>query len=227
MAALRSAVRADPAGLAAGLRLPASTAAAALRADARAASAPTMPALERYTGVLYHALAVGSLSTGARSRAEEQVVVLSGLWGVVRGGDLLPDYRVPASGSVPGFGTVAAHWRPHLARALPLLVGEEGVLDLRSTDYLALWRPSPPVADQVLTVRVLAEGAAGGRRTAVSFYAKHVKGQVVRHVVSARQDASEPETAVREAAAALDLRVEWAAARVGGGRALDLIGRYP
>ena len=86
-------------------------AAAALAADRAVATAPTRPALDRYAGVVYAALDAGSLTAGARRRAEEQVLVLSGLWGVVRGGDPVPDYRVPASGSVPGLGPVAAHWR--------------------------------------------------------------------------------------------------------------------
>ena len=116
-------------------------AAAALAADARAASAPTMPALDRYTGVVYQALDVATLTPAARRRADGLVVVTSGLWGLVRGGDLVPDYRVPASGTVPGLGGVAAHWRAPLAAALPELVGDQSVLDLRSTDYRGVWRP--------------------------------------------------------------------------------------
>jgi hypothetical protein len=113
--ALRRAARTDPAALARGLRLPAGVAAAALAADARARTAPTMAALDRYTGVVYQALDVASLTPAARRRAEELVLVSSGLWGVVRGGDLVPDYRVPASGTVPGLGGVTAHWRVPLA----------------------------------------------------------------------------------------------------------------
>ena len=122
-------------------------------------------------------------------------MVASGLWGVVRGGDLVPDYRVPAAGTVPGLGGVSAHWRPALAAAMPALVGSEPVLDLRSTDYRGMWRPGPDLRDQVVTVRVLAERGTGrGRRTGVvSFHAKHVKGQVVRHLVSRPAPAPRPD----------------------------------
>ena len=162
--ALRRAARADPAALARGLRLPAGVAAAALAADARARTAPTMPALDRYTGVVYQALDVASLTPAARRRAEELVLVSSGLWGVVRGGDLVPDYRVPASGTVPGLGGVTAHWRAPLAAAMPAVVGDHAVLDLRSTDYSGMWRPTGELAERVVAVRVLA--AAGCRRPA-------------------------------------------------------------
>jgi cytoplasmic iron level regulating protein YaaA (DUF328/UPF0246 family) len=226
LAALRRAAKADRAALTAGLKLPASAALAALRADLAAGSAPTLPALDRYQGVVYQALDVTSLTPTARARADEQVVVMSGLWGVVRGGDLVPDYRVPASGTIPGLGVVSAHWRPALRTAMPALVGDSPVLDLRSTDYRDMWKPGPELREQVVAVRVLAEqGTGAGRRTMpVSYHAKYVKGLVVRHLVGGRRRHTDPMAALADAAAALDLRVE-----VTGGpdRTVDLVGRVP
>ena len=230
VAAVRRAAAADPAALAAGLKLPPGLAAEALAADRSVATAHTRPALDRYAGVVYAALDAGTLTPAARRRADEQVLVLSGLWGVVRGGDPVPDYRVPASGRVPGLGLVAAHWRAPLAAALPALVGASPVLDLRSTDYAAMWRPAGPLRAQVVAVRVLAERGSGRTRTvgAVSYHAKWVKGLLARHLLSSRRrprTAAELVAAVRAAAGALDLRVaetgRWDAP------ALDLVGRYP
>jgi uncharacterized protein len=226
--ALRRAAREDPAALARGLRLPAGVAVAALAADARARTAPTRPALDRYTGVVYQALDVASLTPAARRRAEGLVLVSSGLWGIVRGGDLVPDYRVPASGTVPGLGGVTAHWRAPLAAAMPLVVGDHAVLDLRSTDYSGMWRPTGELAERVVAVRVIAERGAGARRTTsvVSFHAKTVKGLVVRHLVTTRRRHTDPMAALCDAAAALDLRLELPSP----GRfpqVVDLVGRYP
>jgi cytoplasmic iron level regulating protein YaaA (DUF328/UPF0246 family) len=226
--ALRRAARTDPAALARGLRVPAGVAAAALAADARARTAPTMPALDRYTGVVYQALGHASLTPASRRRAEDLVLVSSGLWGVVRGGDLVPDYRVPASGTVPGLGGVTAHWRGPLAAAMPGVVGDHAVLDLRSTDYSGMWRPTGELAERVVAVRVLAQRGAGTRRTTsvVSFHAKTVKGLVVRHLVTSRRRHTDPMAALRDAADALDLRVELPSP----GRfpqVVDLVGRYP
>jgi len=228
--AVRRAAAADPVALAAGLKLPPGLADAALAADRAVATAPTRPALDRYAGVLYAALDAGSLTSTVRRRADEQVLVLSGLWGVVRGGDPVPDYRVPASGSVPGLGLVVAHWQQPLATALPALVGDSVVLDLRSTDYTAMWRPTGPVRARVLTVRVLAERGSGAARKVgpVSYHAKWVKGRLARHLLSSRR---RPRTvrdlaaAVASAAADLDLRVEDRGTPAAP--ALDLVGRYP
>lgn len=223
LAALRRAARADRPALAAGLRLPPSSARTALAATTAAGSAATMPALDRYTGVVYQALDVAGLRPSARRRAEDVVVVASGLWGVVRGGDLVPDYRVPASGVVPGHGGVTAHWRRPLAEAMPALVGDRSVLDLRSTDYRGMWRPGPALGDQVVAVRVLAERPTGAVGP-VSYHAKWVKGLLVGHLVRSGRSYADPMTALADAADALDLRV--VDTSTAGERSVDLVGRY-
>lgn len=224
--ALRAAAERDPVALAAGLRLPPGLATAALAADRSVTRAPTVPALDRYSGTVYAALDVATLSAAARRRAETALLVFSGLWGVLRGGDPVPDYRVPASGTVPGLGGVTAHWRDPLTGALPGVVGDEAVLDLRSSDYRAMWRPAGPVREQVLAVRVLAEKGSGAGRTVgpVSFHAKTVKGLVARHLVTGRTRYRDPMTAVTAVADALDLRVRDTSTRAG--RSVDVIGRY-
>ena len=228
--ALRRAARAAPEDLCRGLKLPTSVAPAALKAVASAATAPTMAALDRYAGVVYQGLDVASLSAAARARADEQVLVVSGLWGVVRGGEQVPDYRVPAAGRVPGLGGVAAHWRRPLADVLPGLVGDRTVLDLRSSDYLGMWRPDADLRDRVLVVRVLAERVSGSSRTtsAVSYHAKWVKGLVTRHLVRSRRQWKDPWSALADAAGALDLRVvDTSTGGPRGGWSADLVGRYP
>lgn len=219
--ALRRGVQARPAELVAGLKLPPGRADAALAANAEVASAPTMPALDRYAGVVFAALDTASLRPAARERALASVLVLSGLWGVVRGGDLVPDYRVPAGGYLPGVGALTPFWRACLAGVLPEVVADEPVLDLRSTDYRALWRPAGALRDQVVAVRVLAE-RPDGQVSPVSHHAKSVKGRVVRHLVSGRRRHHDPMAALDDAADALRHRMVDTSTRTG--RSADLIG---
>ena len=49
--------------------------------------APTRPAVERYTGVLYDALDHASLTRAAKSKAADRLAIGSALFGVVRAGD--------------------------------------------------------------------------------------------------------------------------------------------
>jgi cytoplasmic iron level regulating protein YaaA (DUF328/UPF0246 family) len=137
-------------------------------------TSPTLPALHRYTGVLYEALDVGSLRGAAAARAQERLVVGSALFGLLRATDPVPAYRVSAGSALPGRPTLAARWRPLLDPVLAAVSEGETVVDLRSGSYAALGRVPGAV-----TVNVLAE-RADGSRLVVSHANKSVKGQVAR-----------------------------------------------
>ncbi|WP_028922904.1 peroxide stress protein YaaA [Pseudonocardia acaciae] len=143
-------------------------------------SAPTAPALRRYTGVLYDALDAGSLRGAAAARAGERLVVGSALFGLLRAADPVPAYRLSAGSSLPGRGTLAAFWRPALE---PVLAGLDGlVVDLRSGGYTGLGRVPGAV-----TVRVLSE-RPDGTRTVVSHFNKAAKGRLARLLAGSRAE---------------------------------------
>jgi len=225
--------RDDPAAATAALKLPAGSAATALAVNTTMLDAPTMPAIERFTGVLYEALDATTLTESQRARAAGTVVIMDGAFGAVRADELLPDHRVPASATVPGVGSVTAWWRPALRGYLPLLLGHGPVLDLRSTDYAAMWPVTGPLRRQVVPVRVLVERGRGRARVlrAISHPAKVGKGRLARALLTAPvlPGAGEGITfahAVSDLAEGLGFRVEvrrGAADQV----ALDLISREP
>src|SRR3954469_5366534 len=64
-------------------------------------TSPTLPALQRYTGVLYAALAVGTLTRAQRARADHRLAVGSALFGVVGAADRLPASPLSAAARLP------------------------------------------------------------------------------------------------------------------------------
>ena len=54
------------------------------------ASAAVLPAMDRYTGVLYDGLDAPSLDSTARAYLAEHVVISSALFGLLRAGDPIP-----------------------------------------------------------------------------------------------------------------------------------------
>jgi cytoplasmic iron level regulating protein YaaA (DUF328/UPF0246 family) len=133
---------------------------------------PTLPAVERYTGVLYDALAVGSLSRAQRARADARLAVGSALFGLVRAADRIPAYRLSAGSTLPGLPGLRSLWRPVLS---PVLAGaDELVVDLRSGAYAQL-APAP----EAVTLQVLTE-RPDGSRAVVSHFNKAHKGRVAR-----------------------------------------------
>jgi uncharacterized protein len=146
--------------------------------NSRLPASPTARADRVYTGVLYDALDPGSLSSAARRRAASRVAVTSALFGLVRPGDRIPAYRLSGDATLPGLGPVAAAWRPVLGPAVEEAVGSGLLVDLRSSTYATFWRPPPPPALRVATVRVLHE--TSGKRQVVSHFNKATKGRIVR-----------------------------------------------
>lgn len=147
--------------------------------------APTLPAADRYTGVLHDALGLPGLraeNPEAFARAEASVLTFSGLWGVVRPSDPIPAYRCSGGVVLPGVGAVAKVWREALAPALEPVAARGLVVDLRSSVYTALWRIPAAHADNAVTVRVLHERLVGGvpKRTVVSHFNKATKGRLAR-----------------------------------------------
>jgi cytoplasmic iron level regulating protein YaaA (DUF328/UPF0246 family) len=180
----------DQPGAAEALLLPPSVAAPALATNRRVAAAPTLPAMHRYAGTLYQGLDVAGLSAPAVRLARTDLLIFSGLLGVSRGGDPVPDYRVPAKAVLPGLGIAATFWRPRLARLLPALLGRGPVVDLRSTDYAAMWQPASSEAERLIAVRVLSPTPAG-RLAVVSYRSKLAKGRLAAALLE-RQAAGRP-----------------------------------
>ena len=148
----------------------------AVEADAVLTTAPTLPALRRYTGVLYDELDYPSLQGAARRRADSSLAVASALFGLLRATDRVPAYRLSGGTVLPGVGGLAALWRPVLEPELAAVRGL--VVDLRSGAYAALARVPGAVE-----VRVLRETA--GRRAVVSHDNKYTKGRLARALCQA------------------------------------------
>ncbi|SFW90894.1 hypothetical protein SAMN04489730_7745 [Amycolatopsis australiensis] len=152
--------------------------------NARLWTSPTMPALRRYTGVLYDALDVKSFTKAGLEKAHRRLAVTSSLFGVVSATDPIPAYRLSGGNSLPSLGTVRGLWKPVLE---PVLRGVEGlVVDLRSGTYSAFAKLRP----DAVTVRVVTENAHGERVT-VSHFNKAYKGRLA-HVLAATR--AEPST---------------------------------
>jgi cytoplasmic iron level regulating protein YaaA (DUF328/UPF0246 family) len=144
--------------------------------DAVLTTAPALPALRRYTGVVYEALSHATLSPAGRRRASGSVRVASALFGLLSPADRIPAYRLSGGTSLPGVGSLAAAWRPVLEPELAAVRGL--VVDLRSGPYAALAR-----VPQAVQVRVLRE--RDGVRTVVSHDNKHTKGLLARALCEA------------------------------------------
>ncbi|GAB2988823.1 peroxide stress protein YaaA [Amycolatopsis acidiphila] len=153
-------------------------------------SSPTLPALERYTGVLYDALDIGSFTKAQLAKAQRRLAVASALFGIARGGDRIPAYRLSGGTSLPSLGALRTLWRPVLE---PVFAGmDELIVDLRSGAYAALARiPS------AVTVRVV---TATGRT--ISHHNKAYKGMLAAALAKGSREPSTVEALLTAASKA-------------------------
>ncbi|MGH3647121.1 MAG: YaaA family protein [Micromonosporaceae bacterium] len=168
-------------------------------------TSPTLPALCRYTGVLYDALDVPGMSRAERRRAEARLAVGSALFGVVRGADAIPAYRLSGGSVLPSVGPLRGLWRPALE---PALAETDLLIDLRSGVYANLGAP-----DNAVTVRVV----DAEKRLAISHFNKAHKGRLAWMLATAPRTPTTVTGLLRTAG-----RAGFRLVRTGE-RALDLI----
>lgn len=152
---------------------------AAHEAGAVRRRASTLPALERYTGVLYRELDWPSLPAAVRRRGASQVRTVSGLWGLVAPTDPIPAYRLKMSASLADLGRLSAWWRPRLEPLLVERTRHAVVWDLLPIEHAAAMDWSRAEPHQRVTVRFV----DAGDRT-VSHWNKLLKGSLVRWILS-------------------------------------------
>ncbi|WP_306232335.1 YaaA family protein [Agrococcus beijingensis] len=162
---------------------PAKARAAADNAAVR--TSPTMPAIERYTGVLFDALDAATLEPAARRWVDDHVVIQSALLGLVRASDLIPAYKVSEHTRLPG-----ERMRDLWSDAGAAIAGF--ALDLRSKAYASL----APVAGAVPVEIVSPEGKA------LNHWNKAGKGALVRRLAMAEVEVDTADALVSWASSA-------------------------
>ena len=163
---------------------------AATGANRDVLTAPTMAAISRYSGVLYEALDFSGLDASARRRGHQQVVIFSGLWGLVAPLDPIPDYKLKMGAALPGLGKLSTLWRPHVPAALEPIVRRRTVWDLLPNEHSAAWAPDPAAYRQRIRVKFVDDvpDGRGRKRVTVAHWNKLLKGALVRHVLETTLD---------------------------------------
>lgn len=145
--------------------------------------APCLPAWQRYTGVVWDHLDLASLTAAQRNTFVKRIVVPSGLLGLVRADDQIPDYRLKMGARLAPFGTMSKWWNEAITHALVAAVKKKVVVDLLPNEHRTAIKWD--LLDNVVRVDLVSHSGAvvGGHN------AKAAKGLLARHLlVSANAD---------------------------------------
>jgi len=144
----------------------------------------TMPAISRYTGVLFDALKLDGLTGSQLKRASKTVFIQSSLFGLLSAADEIPNYRLSAGSKIPGLNLKSLWNEAH--QEIWSKFENEIVIDLRSKAYAEL--AAIPKGIKSFEVEVLVEDAKGNRRP-LNHFNKQAKGQFVRAALSISPEA--------------------------------------
>jgi uncharacterized protein len=145
-------------------------------------SAPCLPALQRYSGVVWSALSPETLDPAGRRRLNRRVLIPSGLFGLVAANDPLPAYRLKMGARVPPIGSLAAFWRPHITPLIAARAGKGWVIDLLPNEHAA--------AIDFTQLRHLRVEILDGGGRAIGHMGKSLKGLLARAIIES--DATNP-----------------------------------
>ena len=173
--------------------------------DQKLLTAATGPVWSVYTGVLYDAIGIDSLSAKAKTKLEAENFVVSALFGLINVTDRIPAYRLSGDTVVPKIGSLTKFW----SDSITSLIAEqdEFVIDLRSGIYVKLGPTDKNIADQVVVPRIMQKMPTGAPKV-VSHSNKATKGRLVRSLAQAGKSVKTIEQLAELAAkVALDVKI--------------------
>jgi hypothetical protein len=130
--------------------------------------APLLPALERSAPSFLGALGAGRLSGPVLRRLRGSVLFICPLLGILRPGDLVPDYRCPAGADLPRIGSLHRLWKAPVTAALNRMLKGAQVFSFLPARLEALWAPDGREAGiTVLRFSRLVSGRCSGETAAV------------------------------------------------------------
>ena len=137
--------------------------------------APTLPAWQRYSGVVWSHLEPAALSQEQHGR----VLVPSGLYGLSSGTDEIADHRLMMKVGLGSLGTLTNFWRPAISRALEEMPEATFINLLPKEHDAAIQSSTLLTTGRMVPVSFRQHGGAG----VAGHDAKAVKGVVARLVL--------------------------------------------
>jgi len=132
-------------------------------------NAPTMKAVIRYDGVAYDYLNYPTLCYEAQHYIDTHVILFSNLFGPIRAGDAIPDYKLKQGALIEELAC-DKFYKEHFSDALDEMIENQEILDLRAGFYDKFYIPKNPIT----TLKFLKDGKV------VSHWAKAYRGAVLR-----------------------------------------------
>ena len=129
-----------------------------------------VPAIERYTGVVYNHIEWSSLSAKAQNYMKKHIIIFSGLFGLLTPDTLIPDYKLKMN-----VLSLKSLWGPIISNYLK---DEDVIFDLLPQVHRKAYTPNKN------TIQIDFLVHSKGKTSAAGHFGKAVKGQFIRFLAS-------------------------------------------
>jgi len=151
-----------------------------------------IPAVLAFSGEVYRGLDALSLTEEDLNRANDQILILSGLYGILKPMDLLVPYRLEMGTSwqiTPKVKNLYQFWGKKLAQQLNLELGKEDVIiNLASAEY---FKAIDKKTLKSTVITPVFKEFKNGEYKIVMMYAKHARGAMARYIVKNKIETAE------------------------------------
>jgi cytoplasmic iron level regulating protein YaaA (DUF328/UPF0246 family) len=130
----------------------------------------TCKAIERYDGVAYDYLEYSLLDETSQKYIDENTLIFSNLFGVIKANDKLPFYRMKQGKNLPNI-EIDRYYKKEFSLALDEYLADEVVLDLRAGHYYKFYKPK-----NYITMKFIKNGKV------VSHWAKAYRGIILKEM---------------------------------------------
>ena len=143
-----------------------------------------LPAAAIFTGEAYKGLDYNILTSDQKTKAQERLRILSGLYGILKPGDLILPYRLEMGTPfqpTPKETSLYSFWRPKLTKQIASeLNPNELIVNLASSEYskaIDFKKLKNPVITPIF------KEFKNGKYSTVMIFAKHARGRMSRYLI--------------------------------------------
>jgi uncharacterized protein len=150
------------------------------------ATAPTLPAHRRYTGIVHGNAGLGDLRP---DEVHVEVRIVSALLGLADLTDPVPAYRLEFGASLPSIGGIGTWWRDRLREPVRELTQGRRVWDLLPAEHARMWDRRVRDASDVIDVRFLRPDGRAANAARTKVLKGRLTGWLLEHDAAVPADA--------------------------------------
>ena len=146
-----------------------------------------LSSVSRYTGVLYDFLDYSSLDETTKSLFNDSIIIFSGLFGLLRPQDKIPDYKLKMGAKLIDGIKLSKYWKDEITEVLRKELENQIVLNLLPTEFNNAFESKVINYKYELTFSFKQE-KINGELKSITHWTKALRGSLIRYLLSKLSD---------------------------------------